>query len=223
MLLELCDIHKDTKEILVPLEILVDIMLYNGPFLIVLLRFLYLAWKVAYDEAVLTGAIFDDGESGSNPLGSTSSGRRAARSGGSHPGAGEYVGLAMVDLDEAERGHGNSAGHQDGENGEADSSKKMKQGAEAEEQGGNVYVLDDGDEDEAPTQTTLSVSSPMSRSRSVSPARSPLRSRSPVNDNVVFDLDDATLDGHDEDVSDNQRDHRSLKQGGRPEDEEPLV
>src|SRR4051812_29149735 len=38
MLLELCDIHRDSKEILVPLEILVDIMLYNGPFLVFLLR-----------------------------------------------------------------------------------------------------------------------------------------------------------------------------------------
>ncbi|KAF8923927.1 hypothetical protein BGZ58_002373 [Dissophora ornata] len=61
LLLELCGVYRESKHILIPLEIIVDIVLYNGPFLTILLRLLYLAWKVAYDEAVLTGAIYEDG------------------------------------------------------------------------------------------------------------------------------------------------------------------
>ncbi|KAF9190743.1 hypothetical protein BGZ51_008258 [Haplosporangium sp. Z 767] len=111
LLLSLCEVHRDSRHILIPLEIVVDIVLYNGPFLTILLRLLYLAWKVAYDEAVLTGAIFED-ESGetdipawsigslfSPSLSNSNSGRTASR-----PGTGGYVGVAMVDLDEAERG-----------------------------------------------------------------------------------------------------------------------
>jgi len=97
---------------LIPLEIVVDVVLYNGPFLVILLRLLYWAWKVAYDEAILTGSIYDDEEpsecadpsiSGlffiggdSRPGSSTASTTR--------PGTSGYVGLAMVDLDEAEQG-----------------------------------------------------------------------------------------------------------------------
>ncbi|GJJ77603.1 hypothetical protein EMPS_09962 [Entomortierella parvispora] len=108
LLLELCNVHKDSRHILIPLEIIVDVVLYNGPFLVVLLRLLYLAWKVAYDEAVLTGAIYEDEsghvESPALSIGSfffsstsSSNGRRPATSGSS---SGNYVGLAMTDLDE---------------------------------------------------------------------------------------------------------------------------
>lgn len=112
LLLKLCDVHKDSKHILIPLEIVVDVVLYNGPFLVILLRLLYWAWKVAYDEAILTGSIYEDEEpsecanpsiSGlffiggdSRPGSSTTSTTR--------PGTSGYVGLAMVDLDEAEQG-----------------------------------------------------------------------------------------------------------------------
>ncbi|KAG0221983.1 hypothetical protein B0O80DRAFT_498832 [Mortierella sp. GBAus27b] len=221
ILLEMCDVHKDTKEILIPLEIVVDVVLYNGPFLVVLLRLLYLAWKVAYDEAVLTGAIFDDDGSGNSPMSSGRSSRRGTSSRSGQSG-GEYVGLAMTDLDEAERGHGNGVA---GENDTSASPKKAKQGVEAEDHGENVHVLGDEDEEEEPqAQTTLLVSSPMARSRSASPARSPARSpvRSPLQpknseDTVVFDLDDATANDYGEDANDGQRDHR-----GRAE-EGPLV
>ncbi|KAF9977814.1 hypothetical protein BGZ65_007242, partial [Modicella reniformis] len=124
MLLELCDIHRDSKHILIPLEILVDIVLYNGPFLAILLRLLYLAWQVAYDEAVLTGAIYEN-ESSSGPvrnpalsLGSfffsnasnnnnnnNNNNNSHSRRHSSRPGANGYVGLAMEDLEEAEQGH----------------------------------------------------------------------------------------------------------------------
>ncbi|KAG0265601.1 hypothetical protein BG011_004392 [Mortierella polycephala] len=111
LLLSLCDVHRDSRHILIPLEIVVDIVLYNGPFLTILLRLLYLAWKVAYDEAVLTGAIFES-ESGETDipawsigslffpsLSNSNSGRTISR-----PGTSGYVGVAMVDLDEAEQG-----------------------------------------------------------------------------------------------------------------------
>ncbi|KAF9909607.1 hypothetical protein EC991_008263 [Linnemannia zychae] len=120
-LLKLCDMYKDSKHILIPLEIVVDIVLYNGPFLIVLQRLLYLAWKVAYDEAVLTGAICED-DSGiidtpTLTLGSFlwtrhseddehhHSGQRSRR-----PGTHGYVGLSLTDLDEAELGQSRVVG-----------------------------------------------------------------------------------------------------------------
>jgi len=114
LLLELCKVHKDSRHILIPLEIIVDVVLYNGPFLIVLLRLLYLAWQVAYDEAVLTGAIYEDEsgdvESPALSLGSfffssTSSNSGQSRAAPSGSSGGNYVGLAMADLDdEAELG-----------------------------------------------------------------------------------------------------------------------
>ncbi|KAG0360134.1 hypothetical protein BGZ54_009689 [Gamsiella multidivaricata] len=119
LLLGLCDLHRENKRVLIPLEIVVDIVLYNGPFLTTLLRLLYLAWKVAYDEAVLTGAIYAD-ESGpvGNPaqsIGSfffsnsdnTSSQRDISAT---RPGRSGYVGLAMEDLDEAEQGQSRAMG-----------------------------------------------------------------------------------------------------------------
>ncbi|KAF9925748.1 hypothetical protein FBU30_004516 [Linnemannia zychae] len=108
-LAKLCNMYKDSKHILIPLEIVVDIVLYNGPFLIVLQRLLYLAWKVAYDEAVLTGAICEDDsgiiDSPTLTLGSFLFTRRSednhrSRRSGTH----EYVGLSLTDLDEAELG-----------------------------------------------------------------------------------------------------------------------
>ncbi|KAF9101103.1 hypothetical protein BGX27_011608 [Mortierella sp. AM989] len=111
MLLELCDIHRNSKHILIPLEIFVDVVLYNGPFLTILLRLLYLGWKVAYDEAVLTGAIFEDDssvpESPVLSIGSfffSDSSNSTSRTSPSRPGSNGYVGLSLVDLDEAEQG-----------------------------------------------------------------------------------------------------------------------
>ncbi|KAF9946827.1 hypothetical protein BGZ72_011100 [Mortierella alpina] len=112
MLLSLCEMHRDSKQILIPLEIIVDVVLYNGPFLAALLRLIYLAWKVAYDEAVLTGAIYED-DSSVEPdsawdIGSlffsSSSNSNLSRASAARPGTNGYVGLAMVDLDEAEQG-----------------------------------------------------------------------------------------------------------------------
>ncbi|KAG0197416.1 hypothetical protein BGX28_009097 [Mortierella sp. GBA30] len=118
MLLSLCDVHRDSRQILIPLEIIVDVVLYNGPFLAILLRLLYLAWQVAYDEAVLTGAIYEDESTGDSdgswdisalffPISSSNSScRRVAI----RPGTSGYVGLAVMDLDEAEQGQSRVAG-----------------------------------------------------------------------------------------------------------------
>lgn len=118
-LLKLCTMYKDTKHILIPLEIVVDIVLYNGPFLIVLQRLLYLAWKVAYDEAVLTGAICED-DSGiidtpTLTLGSFLWTRRSEdddhhQQRTRRPGTHGYVGLSLTDLDEAELGQSRIVG-----------------------------------------------------------------------------------------------------------------
>ncbi|KAG0259321.1 hypothetical protein DFQ27_004124 [Actinomortierella ambigua] len=197
LLLELCDVHRENAKILIPLEILVDICLYNGPFLIVLLRLLYLAWKVAYDEAVLTGAIFEDEEAGvESPIpGLFRGGRstrvssgpstRSARNGSGRPGGGDYVGLAMVDIDEAEHTDGatatrseqsSSSAHKgkdsDGEDGIADST--------------TIYVLDDEtdfnevdfNENEQRKTKSGSLSSNTKGSSPVSSSTSPRMSRS---------------------------------------------
>ncbi|KAF9316974.1 hypothetical protein BG003_001356 [Podila horticola] len=112
LLLKLCDVHKDSKHILIPLEIVVDVVLYNGPFLVILLRLLYWAWKVAYEEAILTGAIYEDEEpsEGTNSpsiselffIGDSRPGSSTTST--TRPGTSGYVGLAMEDLDEAEQG-----------------------------------------------------------------------------------------------------------------------
>ncbi|KAK3841710.1 MAG: hypothetical protein J3R72DRAFT_151468 [Linnemannia gamsii] len=124
-LLKLCNMYKDSKHILIPLEIIVDIVLYNGPFLIVLQRLLYLAWKVAYDEAVLTGAICED-DSGiidtpTLTLGSFLWTRQSEEDDyhnhhfdneqrSRRPGTHGYVGLSLTDLDEAELGQSRVVG-----------------------------------------------------------------------------------------------------------------
>ncbi|KAF9995713.1 hypothetical protein BGZ79_010560 [Entomortierella chlamydospora] len=154
MLLELCDVHRESKRILIPLEIFVDIVLYNGPFLTILLRLLYLAWKVAYDEAVLTGAIYEDESStphspvlsiGSiffSDLGDSNTRRTASTS---RPGSSGYVGLSMVDLDDAEqgqsraviRGEGGRNSHAKASNSSAKS--KSTQGDKADKRNSNSY------------------------------------------------------------------------------------
>ncbi|KAF8948438.1 hypothetical protein BGZ47_004827 [Haplosporangium gracile] len=203
MLLELCDVHRDTRHILIPLEIVVDITLYNGPFLVVLLRLLYLAWKVAYDEAVLTGAIFED-DSTPGPMEGAFSGGSPRRGGASsRPGAGGYVGLAMVDMDEAERGHGR------GSSGDDDVGSRAKSGGAAaadihgqgqqdrgqqqhQDNDEDVYVLEDEDDDEQqPALSSAASSSPTRRSPVKSTAKS---TKHPLKKNVVFDLDSSTED-----------------------------
>ncbi|KAF9972395.1 hypothetical protein BGZ73_004477 [Actinomortierella ambigua] len=203
LLRELCDIHRENAKVLVPLEILVDISLYNGPFLIILLRLLYLAWKVAYDEAVLTGAIFEDEESGvDSPIpglfrgdrsARVSSGpsTRSARSGTSRPGGGDYVGLAMVDIDEAEHSDGITVAR----SGQSPSS--AQKGKDGNGDGGvmdstTIYVLDnEADFDDyvvdmsdserrknkggSPSPKTTGSSSPMSSSASPRMSRSTSR------------------------------------------------
>jgi hypothetical protein len=216
MLLELCNVHRDTRHILIPLEIVVDITLYNGPFLIVLLRLLYLAWKVAYDEAVLTGAIFED-ESTSGPLEGTFSGGSSRRGGSSNrPGAGGYVGLAMVDMDEAERGHHGRASSRDDEPELSGSQIKVNASADIRGQAqdrtqqqhqdddDNVYVLEDEDDDEQ--HPSLSSSSPARRSPIRSPDKSP--SKAPLKKSVVFDLDSST---EDDDASAHQQGSRQTE------------
>ncbi|KAF9351324.1 hypothetical protein BGX26_010646 [Mortierella sp. AD094] len=154
MLLELCDVHRESKRILIPLEIFVDIVLYNGPFLTILLRLLYLGWKVAYDEAVLTGAIYEDESStpespvlsiGSfffSDLGSSNTRRTSSTT---RPGSSGYVGLSMVDLDDAEqgqsrvvtRGEGGRNSHAKANNSSAKS--KSSQGDKADKRNSNNH------------------------------------------------------------------------------------
>lgn len=148
MLLELCDVHRENKHILIPLEIIVDLSLYNGPFLVVLLRILYLAWKVAYDEAVLTGAIFeDDGTGLQSPTDGTFTVGHLRGTSSSRPGTGDYVGLAMVDLDEAELGRESGVENGGGILKKAKDSGITNQG-QYNSSNEAVYVLEDVDDDE---------------------------------------------------------------------------
>ncbi|KAF9988091.1 hypothetical protein BGZ75_010055 [Mortierella antarctica] len=196
MLLELCDVHRDTKAILIPLEILVDVALYNGPFLVFLLRILHLAWKVAYDEAVLTGAIFDeDNSAGVSPVdgGFPGTSRRAPSS--HRPGAGSYVGLAMVDLDEAERGHAIGALGQD-RGSESPTKAKAADAEDPHDQ--HVYVLEDEEDD---VRASAAVS------------RSP--SRSPLKRNVMFDVDMTEEEGGQSDEENGQGSRRQVGEDER--------
>ncbi|GJJ71977.1 hypothetical protein EMPS_04334 [Entomortierella parvispora] len=191
MLLELCNIHRETKQILIPLEIIVDVLLYNGPFLLVLLRLLFLGWKVAYDEAVLTGAVYEDQSAASTPMdggGFTSSNRRATS--GARPGSNGYVGLAMVDLED---GHAREA------NISSEDTSRTADAGKPVSQLEDVYVLEDDDEDEGHSShlagTPIQTQSP----RKGSPVKSSLNSpsKSPSKKSVVFDMDEETDEDED--------------------------
>ena len=194
MLLELCNIHRETKQILIPLEIIVDVLLYNGPFLLVLLRLLFLGWKVAYDEAVLTGAVYEDQSSASTPMdgGGFTSGQRRAAS-GSRPGTSGYVGLAMVDLEDGQAREGAADITSEEASRTTETRKAPSQQLE------DVYVLEDDDEDEGhsarSTGTPMQTQSP----RKGSPVKSSLNtpSKSPSKKSVVFDMDDETDEDED--------------------------
>ncbi|KAG0057130.1 hypothetical protein BGZ83_001564 [Gryganskiella cystojenkinii] len=193
MLLELCNIHRETKQILIPLEIIVDLVLYNGPFLIVLLRLLYQAWKVAYDEAVLTGAVFEDESTVGTPMdaGGFTGGQRRATS-GSRPGTSGYVGLAMEDLDSAERGQA-GAGSADGAESRSNSTSKATSQSPEE-----VYILEDEDDAEDERRSALVPTAAESfqaeSPRKGSPVKSAINSlsKNQVKKSVVFDMEDET-------------------------------
>ncbi|KAF9201654.1 hypothetical protein BGZ49_008123 [Haplosporangium sp. Z 27] len=197
MLLELCDIHRDSKEILVPLEIIVDVLLYNGPFLIVLLRLMYWAWRVAYDEAVLTGAIFED-EDSDHLDGNFTGGQRRAASGGRS--GGDYVGLAMMDLDEAERGQGGNVHATKTPN----TSSKTNTASDGSE--GDVYVLEDEDDEAEPAIKNLSKS----------PVKSSLLVKSPIKKNVMFAVETEESEGE-ERTENEDNEHVSPGQSDRQE------
>ncbi|KAG0338701.1 hypothetical protein BG004_007113 [Podila humilis] len=184
MLLELCDIHRENEHILIPLEIIVDLSLYNGPFLIVLLRILYLAWKVAYDEAVLTGAIFeDDGMGLQSPVDGTFPGGRNHR--GASSGRNGYVGLAMVDHDEAESGSGHRG--TDGLNKKANGIVSASDQVQQENTNESVYILEDGmDEEEDNDSNDLQA---RSSSRKGLLRSSPRSSPNRATKSVAFQLD----------------------------------
>lgn len=193
MLLELCNIHRETKQILIPLEIIVDLVLYNGPFLLVLLRLLYLAWKVAYDEAVLTGAVFEDESTAGTPMdGSGFTGGHRRATSGPRPGSSGYVGLAMVDLDDAERGQGGGAGDGAGSaNGTDSRNTKSKAFSQQPE---DIYVLEDEDDagEESLTVPSTADSFQAESPRRGSPVKSAMNSpsKSPIKKSVVFDMED---------------------------------
>lgn len=219
--MELCDVHRDSKHILIPLEIVVDIVLYNGPFLAILLRLLYLAWKVAYDEAVLTGAIYENDSSTYNPafsIGSfffsnaDNSNHARHHSSNSRPGSGDYVGLAMEDLDDAEQGRsrtmsrGESGRHSPGAVNSSAVHVKSWSGDGVDKRGGNsssnssppAYESRDHSPKMSP-KTSSKVSprgSPRTSPRTMPKTSSPLR-------NVIFNMESS-----DEDDNDNVREQR---------------
>ncbi|KAF9580839.1 hypothetical protein BGW38_002354 [Lunasporangiospora selenospora] len=195
MLLELCDIHRDTIQILIPLEIIVDVLLYNGPFLIVLLRLIYLSWKVAYDEAVLTGAVFEEDEDGHGPMDGGSSNVRRGQT-AVRPGSSGYVGLAMVDLDEAERGERHSGsdhddGHLDSPSTKSGAPIGRNAGMSPEAAPTNAFVLEEEDD--------IGAISSLKPSPAVSPKPPPPPKSKKT---VMFDVDSpkvATIELEDED------------------------
>ncbi|KAF9434188.1 hypothetical protein BGZ76_008431 [Entomortierella beljakovae] len=206
MLTELCDIHRDTKEILIPLEIVVDVLLYNGPFLIVLLRLLYWAWKVAYDEAVLTGAIFEDEDVESSHSGGTFT-RGQRRTGGTR--GGDYVGLAMVDMDEGQ-GVSNQGPKP------STSSEDTKDSTDGPSDG--IYVIEE-DDDESPAPVSV-LKKPFN-----SPDKSPNLDKKPVKKSVMFDVDTTDEDGtgnepHSSKHEDQQGQDRVEDEHDKDEDEE---
>ncbi|KAF9109020.1 hypothetical protein BGX27_008071 [Mortierella sp. AM989] len=205
MLLELCDIHRDTKEILIPLEIIVDVLLYNGPFLVVLLRLMYWAWKVAYDEAVLTGAIFEDEDTGPGSIDSSFAGSQRRMPAGSRSRGGDYIGLAMVDLDEVERGQGSNI-HTAKTSTLSNNTRTAAGGPE-----GDVYILEDEEEDD-------DVPAPASALKS--PSKSPVKSPLIAKKSVMFDTDTEEEGTENEDQGHHA--YYSPQRGGRQE-QEPLV
>ncbi|KAG0243872.1 hypothetical protein BGW41_001061 [Actinomortierella wolfii] len=183
LLFELCDVHRENAKILIPLEILVDVCLYNGPFLTVLLRLLYLAWKVAYDEAVLTGAIFEDEEAGAeSPIPGLFRGGRSTRvssgpstrgsRGGSTRNGGNYVGLAMVDLDEADHPVGSAGSKSEQSSASAHKGKGSNSSGGSDDDTTNsttIYVLDDEDDHDEDTANPSEHDRKMSKNHSQSP------------------------------------------------------
>ncbi|CAO3567923.1 unnamed protein product [Mortierella alpina] len=217
MLLSLCEMHRDSKQILIPLEIIVDVVLYNGPFLAALLRLIYLAWKVAYDEAVLTGAIYENDASLESDSAwdigslffSNSSDSTLARTSTARPGTSGYVGLAMVDLDEAEQGQSrvavrggggrNSSGAMSNSNisqkskalsGDSNSNRISASAAESRETSPKML---------APKiyQKTTPRSSPRPSPRTSPKTSSPLR-------NVVFSLESSDEEDSEDDAKDDR-------------------
>jgi len=214
----MCDIHRDSKHILIPLEIVVDIVLYNGPFLAILLRLLYLSWKVAYDEAVLTGAIYENESSSTHsPAFSISSIFFSDASNGhysrhhssstSRPGASGYVGLAMEDLDDIEQGRSRTTR---GENGRSPSGainssatyKKPWSGDGVDKRGGignsNSNPPAYESRDHSPKMLSPKVSPKMSSrgSTRMSPRTSPKIS-SPLRNVVIFNVESSDEEDHD--------------------------
>jgi hypothetical protein len=219
--------YKDTKHVLIPLEIVVDVVLYNGPFLIVLQRLLYLAWKVAYDEAVLTGAICED-ESGvidtpTLTIGSFLWTRRSEdddhhQQRTRRPGTHGYVGLSLTDLDEAELGQsrvvgrggsGRSFSQQQSSTGVSSSSSSSSKGKKHVGSGAvPTYEARDSSQQQ---QKTLSPKAAASSPRGPSPRSSPRSSPrtspstspktgSPLR-NVLFSME--STDDEDSDNEDN--------------------
>ncbi|KAF9352550.1 hypothetical protein BGX34_012100 [Mortierella sp. NVP85] len=218
LLLEMCDVHRDSKHILIPLEIVVDIVLYNGPFLAILLRLLYLSWKVAYDEAVLTGAIYEnESPSTHSPAFSissiffsdTSNGHysRHHSSSTSRPGASGYVGLAMEDLDDIEQGRSRITR---GENGRSSSGvinssatyKKPWSGDGVDKRGGignsNSNPPAYESRDHSPKMLSPKAQPKMSSrgSTRMSPRTSPKIS-SPLRNVVIFNVESSDEEDHD--------------------------
>ncbi|KAG0222693.1 hypothetical protein B0O80DRAFT_451653 [Mortierella sp. GBAus27b] len=208
LLLELCDLHRDSKQILIPLEIVVDIVLYNGPFLAIQLRLLYLAWKVAYDEAVLTGAIYESETSGSTyspafSIGSfffsDSSSSSQSRSSATRPGSDGYVGLAMEDLDHAEQGHSRTASRGgSGRNspGAANSSVKTRSGDSVDKRSGNSPVYESRDHSPKMLSPKMSPRSSPRGSPRMSPRTSP-KTSSPLRNVVIFNMESSDEDDND--------------------------
>lgn len=226
LLLEMCELHRDSKHILIPLEIVVDIVLYNGPFLAILLRLLYLSWKVAYDEAVLTGAIYENESSSThNPAFSISSiffsdtssshYSRHHSSSNSRPGVGGYVGLAMEDLDDIEQGRSRATAR--GENGRSSSGVvnsstmyKKQSGDSVDKRGGignsNSNPPSYESRDHSPKVLSPKVSLKTSRgSTRMSPRTSPKIS-SPLRNVVIFNMESSDEEDHDN--ADGQRQQR---------------
>ncbi|KAG0323903.1 hypothetical protein BG004_003594 [Podila humilis] len=238
LLLKLCDIHRESKHILIPLEIVVDVVLYNGPFLVILSRLLYWAWKVAYDEAILTGAIYDDEESSegaSSPSisgffflggGDSRPGSSSAHSATVRPGTSGYVGLAMVDLDEAEQGQSRvhvtaktTASQRGGTKSSASlatnnsnkvhsKSTSSTSSLSSSSSSSSGHGKLDGHQQAPPKLLTAPRLAPRSSSR-ISPKTSP-KTSSPLRNVVIFSMDSSDEEDEDDDDGLASNDTRTL-------------